>query len=292
MQAGTSAPGGLVNLSSSGRRRSRAQRRARVRRAAARVGGALDLGDRFGADGAFGWRVNAGHEHLDPQLRNADGERQLLALAGDWRLAPDTLLEAEFETQPPVPAQPARLQPARQPRARRRRIDPRINLNNQPWSRRSCSTATPARCAARSARRANWRFSRARDDAAPEQRRPHRLPVRLQRREDDYRPLLQRRHASTSTTSAARTSAAAATRCDLCARRPRTHWPASTHTLARRRAVHALRSAASSARPSTTSASATSTAALVVPRRPDADRREHQPRRAQHRAVPARRDAR
>ena len=73
-----------------------------------------DLGERFGEQREFGLRLNAAYEHLDPQTYVADGSRYLLALAGDWRVNADTVLEAEIENSPPLAAQRAGLQPARQ----------------------------------------------------------------------------------------------------------------------------------------------------------------------------------
>lgn len=133
IQAGTSAPGGLVNLVV--KRPDAEVRRASLEwRGANSVLGAVDLGTRFGTDRAFGLRLNAAVEHIDPELRDAEGHRHLLALAGDWRLAPGTLLEAEVETsRRSQPSQPGfSLLGDRVPDART--IDPRINLNNQPWS--------------------------------------------------------------------------------------------------------------------------------------------------------------
>ena len=132
LQAGTSAPGGLVNFVVK-RPTDEALRKASLGwRQSGTVVGAVDLSQRFGAAQAFGVRVNAAAAHLDPLVRNARGERHLLAVAADWRVAPDTVLEAEFETshrsQPSVPGfsllGPAVPKP----------VDPRINLNNQPWS--------------------------------------------------------------------------------------------------------------------------------------------------------------
>ena len=133
LQAGTSAPGGLVNLV--------VKRPAVGVRAAAleweqdrTLTGTLDIGDRAGADGAFGWRVNAAYGHLDPRSNALEGSRHLLAVATDWRLGRSSLLEAEIEhshqRQPSVPG--FSLLGNRVPDAHA--IDPRTNLNNQPWS--------------------------------------------------------------------------------------------------------------------------------------------------------------
>ena len=133
MQAGTSAPGGLVNLVVK-RPEGEVRSASLELRGRGSVLGAVDLAARFGAEGAFGIRLNAAAAHIDPELRNAKGERHLLALAGDWRLSEGSLLEAEFETsRRSQPSQPGfSLLGDRVPDARG--VDPRINLNNQAWS--------------------------------------------------------------------------------------------------------------------------------------------------------------
>ncbi|HXD06222.1 MAG TPA: TonB-dependent siderophore receptor [Burkholderiaceae bacterium] len=133
MQAGTSAPGGMVNLVV--KRPETDVRSAFLEwRSAGSVLGAVDLGTRFGTDRAFGVRLNVAAEHLDPPLRNANGERNLFALAGDVRVSADTFIEAEVEhSHRSQPSQPAfSMLGEVVPDARS--IDPRINMNNQPWS--------------------------------------------------------------------------------------------------------------------------------------------------------------
>jgi len=131
IQAGTSAPGGLVNY---------VVKRPTGTTTSAILGwqgsnnrlAAVDVGTRFGAMQSFGVRVNAAYEHLDPEIRSLRGHRHLLAVAADWRLGANTLLEAEFETsRRSQPSQPGfsmlgAVVPAPG--------DPRINLNNQPWT--------------------------------------------------------------------------------------------------------------------------------------------------------------
>jgi iron complex outermembrane receptor protein len=129
LQAGTSSPGGLLNLS--------------VKRPAGRLrqasftwtdmqtrSVAVDVGD---GTPALGWRVNAEYTHLQPQTRDSRGHRQLAALAVDGELTTGLLIEAEVEasrqSQPSTPGFSLlgnKLPPARA-------IDPRLNLNNQPW---------------------------------------------------------------------------------------------------------------------------------------------------------------
>ena len=133
IQAGTSAPGGLVNLVVK-----RPDRTLRSATLEARQGGSLlgavDLAQRFGEGERFGLRVNAAAERLAPQTRNADGHRRVLALAADARVAPGTRVEVEVETshqsQPSVPGFSLLGSLVPDPRA----VDPRLNLNNQGWS--------------------------------------------------------------------------------------------------------------------------------------------------------------
>ena len=130
LQAGTSAPGGLVNL---------VTKRPRDHVASATVswqqgggtGLAVDLGRR---ENGLGWRVNAAIDHLDTQTRHSEGQRRLGALAVEAQLTGGSLLEAELEwsrqSQPSTPG--FSLLGNRLPDATG--IDPRTNLNNQPWS--------------------------------------------------------------------------------------------------------------------------------------------------------------
>ena len=93
LQAGVSSPAGLINLLT---------KRPDANRLEVQLGweqegswtAALDWAQR---GSTFGWRLNASSSRLDPWLQGARGERQGLALAGDWRFGSDTLVEAEFE---------------------------------------------------------------------------------------------------------------------------------------------------------------------------------------------------
>ncbi|MES3013214.1 MAG: TonB-dependent siderophore receptor [Pseudomonadota bacterium] len=133
IQAGTSAPGGLVNLVI--KRPDVDLRSATLEwRGGEAALAAADLSARFGAQRTFGLRVNAAVERLDPPLRDARGKRHLLALAGDWRVSGDTLIEAELESsRRSQPSQPGfSLLGDRLPDADD--VDPRINLGRQPWA--------------------------------------------------------------------------------------------------------------------------------------------------------------
>ena len=132
MQAGTSAPGGLVNFIVKRPLDTPLRSIGLEWRQPGTVTGTVDLSQRFGVDNAFGVRLNAAAAHLDPMVRNSEGNRNLFALAADWRVAPDTLLEAEIETSHrSQPSQPgfSMLGNVVPPPG-----DPRLSLNNQAWS--------------------------------------------------------------------------------------------------------------------------------------------------------------
>lgn len=156
IQAGTSAPGGLVNVVVK-------RPEGRVRsvelgwRSRHTVGTAADIGERFGMDERFGLRVNGAYEHLDSPLRSDTGHRRLLAVAGDWRLTPATTMEAEVETsRRSQPSQPAfSLLGDTLPAP----TDPRINLNNQSWSQPVVMDALTASLRVRHRLDADWRLT-------------------------------------------------------------------------------------------------------------------------------------
>ncbi|MDQ6628137.1 MAG: TonB-dependent siderophore receptor [Pseudomonadota bacterium] len=132
LQAGTSAPGGLVDLVVK-RPLDASLRSAYIEwRERGSVLGSVDISQRFGINDAFGVRLNAGAERIDPIARNAKGHRDVLALAADWRASAATLVEAEIEnshrSQPSVPG--LSLLGESVPTV----PDPKLNLNNQPWS--------------------------------------------------------------------------------------------------------------------------------------------------------------
>ena len=131
VQAGTSSPGGLVNL---------VVKRPQADITSAQISAtnsgnvavAMDWGRR--SETGLAWRLNAEGERLDPALRNAKGTRSLLALALQNSVGAAGLLEAELErsrqSQPSMPG--FSLLGSRLPAASS--IDPRTNLNNQSWS--------------------------------------------------------------------------------------------------------------------------------------------------------------
>ncbi len=131
MQAGTSAPGGLVNYTV---KRPTNQDLRSVRLEAnsnGSFGAAADLGGRFGAAKEFGYRINAAADKLDSYAVDTKGNRQLLAVAGDWRINADSLLQAEVEyshrAQRSVPGLSLLGNTLPSP-------DAKLNINSQAWS--------------------------------------------------------------------------------------------------------------------------------------------------------------
>jgi iron complex outermembrane recepter protein len=157
IQAGTSAPGGLVNYVV--KRPTESDLRAVRLEATSRAGllAAVDLGGRIGANQSFGYRLNVAHERLRPLIRNLDGERNLFALATDWRLTRDSVLSAEFEWSRKSQASQVGFSllgntlPAP--------ADPRLNLNNQPWALPSVFDAATGTLRFDQAINADWRWS-------------------------------------------------------------------------------------------------------------------------------------
>jgi iron complex outermembrane recepter protein len=139
VQAGSSAPGGLVNYSL---KRPTAAPLRELTVGLSERGTRLvhlDLGGRFGVDQALGYRFNAAFEDKRPIADNARGHREFVSGFFDFRLPARSLLEAEFEyqrsSQPSVPgfglldttgSGVATTVPAP--------VNPRINLAAQPWA--------------------------------------------------------------------------------------------------------------------------------------------------------------
>ncbi len=100
IQAGTSAPGGLVNYVVK-RAPTNAEQTIRTMTLSYGEGNnklaAADLGGRFGNVGEFGYRFNVAYEDLNPYIGDTKGHRNLVALAMDWRIQPGTVVDFEVE---------------------------------------------------------------------------------------------------------------------------------------------------------------------------------------------------
>ena len=91
IQAGTSAPGGLVNYVVK-RPTEQDLRTVRIEtNSRGSLLGAIDLGGRFGENREFGYRINVASENLKPITHDLDGNRNLFSLAADWRITRDSV---------------------------------------------------------------------------------------------------------------------------------------------------------------------------------------------------------
>ena len=133
IQAGTSAPGGLVNYIV---KRPTTQPVRSLDLSAdshGQLGAAIDLGGRFGDSNAQGYRLNFAADRLNSAAPGTRGNRQQLSLALDSRVGRDGLLEAELEwsrqSQRNVPGLSVLGSTGALPAA-----DPKLNLNRQAWS--------------------------------------------------------------------------------------------------------------------------------------------------------------
>ncbi len=131
IQAGTSAPGGLLNLVV---KRPTADALTRGGLEWVQPGTLSLEADVSRREGSVAWRLSAQGTRLDPTTRNSRGSSHVLALAGEWAASAATRLEVEVEnnrqSQPSTPG--FSLLGDRLPAADA--TDPRLNLNNQPWT--------------------------------------------------------------------------------------------------------------------------------------------------------------
>lgn len=131
LQAGTSSPGGLVNL---------AVKRPRGNATTLLAGLADDGSLRATADidrrldDTLGLRVNLSADRLRPLLHASDGPRWLAAVAGTWRPSANQTLEAEVERSHQAQRSAAAFSLLGNALPSASAIDPRINLNNQAWA--------------------------------------------------------------------------------------------------------------------------------------------------------------
>jgi iron complex outermembrane recepter protein len=98
LQAGIATPGGILNYVT--KRPTDTPVRSVTLEASERgtLYGAVDLGGRFD-DQRFGYRINAAAERLRSYVKGADGERQFVSGAFDWRLTPQALLQLDLDYQ-------------------------------------------------------------------------------------------------------------------------------------------------------------------------------------------------
>ena len=157
IQAGTSAPGGLVNYVV---KRPTEQDLRQIRTEISGRGsvlGAVDLGGRFGEDRQFGYRLNVAAEDLKPRTYNLDGRRNLFSLAADWRITRDSVFEAEIEYSKKT--QPSQNGFSLLGNTLPAHVDPRLNLNNQSWSQPSVFEGLTGTLRFTQAINTDWRWS-------------------------------------------------------------------------------------------------------------------------------------
>lgn len=131
IQAGTSSPGGLLNLVV---KRPTAQALTQGSIEWSEPGTVTLATDLSRRAGALAWRLHASASELDPPTRDSRGRSHLLAGAGELAIGAGSLLEFELESsrqrQPSTPG--FSLLGSRLPSPDE--VDPRLNLNNQAWS--------------------------------------------------------------------------------------------------------------------------------------------------------------
>jgi iron complex outermembrane receptor protein len=132
LQAGVSAPGGIVNYVT--KRPTDTPVRTVVLEARERgtLYGAVDVGGRF-EDDRFGYRVNVAGERLRSYIKGADGNRKFVSAAFDWRISPRALLQidADYQRKSQVTAPGFQLLDNTTLPV----VDAFTMLNDQPWSR-------------------------------------------------------------------------------------------------------------------------------------------------------------
>jgi iron complex outermembrane receptor protein len=132
LQAGVSAPGGMINFVVK-RPTEKALRSAVVEvRERGTVYGAVDFGGRF-EDRRFGYRINAAGEKMRSYVKGADGERAFVSGAFDWQISPNALLQLDMDHQhksqisaPGYQLIGGEILPD---------VSPKVLLNKQPWTK-------------------------------------------------------------------------------------------------------------------------------------------------------------
>ncbi|MBV5324315.1 MAG: TonB-dependent receptor plug domain-containing protein [Rhodospirillaceae bacterium] len=98
LQAGVSAPGGLVNYVTKRPTDTPVRTVLLEERERGNLYGAVDLGGRF-EDRRFGYRLTAAAERLRSYIKGADGHRKFVGAAFDWAISPQALLQIDGDYQ-------------------------------------------------------------------------------------------------------------------------------------------------------------------------------------------------
>ena len=132
LQAGVSAPGGIVNYVVKRPTDTTVRTVILEERERGNLYGAVDLGGRF-EDNRFGYRFNAAAERLRSYIKGADGNRKFISGALDFKISPDALLQidADYQRKSQVTAPGFQLlNNVTLPNVAADNM-----LNNQPWSK-------------------------------------------------------------------------------------------------------------------------------------------------------------
>jgi iron complex outermembrane receptor protein len=133
LQAGVSAPGGIVNYVTK-RPTDKPLRSATVEVSErGTLYGTVDLGGRF-EDRRFGYRINAAAADLHSYVRGANGEREFISGAFDWQISPDALLQLDVDYQHKSQLTAPGFQLIRN-EVLPTGVSARMFLNDQPWAR-------------------------------------------------------------------------------------------------------------------------------------------------------------
>ncbi|MET0321590.1 MAG: TonB-dependent siderophore receptor [Duganella sp.] len=132
LQAGVSAPGGVLNYATKRPTDTPLRTVVLETRERGTLYGAADLGGRF-EDTRFGYRVNVAAERLRSIIKGADGNRKFVSGAFDWRISPQALLQidADYQRKSQLTAPGFQLLN----NTTLPHIDPDTMLNDQPWAR-------------------------------------------------------------------------------------------------------------------------------------------------------------
>jgi iron complex outermembrane receptor protein len=134
LQYGVASPGGVVNFVT--KRPTNTPLRSVTVEARERgtVLGTIDLGGRFD-DPRFGYRINAAAENTRSYVRGANGERQFVSGAFDWRISPDAKLELDFDHQHKAQVTAPGYQLIGKEMLLPTGVSPKTLLNAQPWTK-------------------------------------------------------------------------------------------------------------------------------------------------------------
>ena len=97
LQSGVAEPGGLINYVTKRPEDIRSVTVSSNEQGERYI--ATDLGGWFGSERQFGLRANLAHEDIRSYVDHADGKRDFAALAFDWQINPDALLQLDAEYQ-------------------------------------------------------------------------------------------------------------------------------------------------------------------------------------------------